>query len=91
MPSLHFSSALLILWYARKLPLGRWIAGAYLLLTAASTMGGGEHYFLDLVMALPYAAMIYRLGNYAAKRQFFSAPHRIARPQLNHVRLSELR
>ena len=62
MPSIHFSSALLILWYARKLPLGRWLGGAYLLLIAAATMAGGEHYFLDLVMALPYAVMVYCMG-----------------------------
>ncbi|SPF31329.1 membrane hypothetical protein [Candidatus Sulfopaludibacter sp. SbA4] len=65
-PSIHFSTALLILWYSRKLPLGRWIGGAFLFLTAAATMGLGEHYFFDLVASLPYAVMVYKTGNYAA-------------------------
>jgi len=56
----------LILWYSRKLPLGRWIGGAFLFLTAAATMGLGEHYFFDLVASLPYAVMVYKTGNYAA-------------------------
>ena len=69
-PSIHFSSALLIFWYARKLPLGRWMGGAYLLFMAAATMGSGEHYLFDLLMALPYAAMIYRAGNQVARLKF---------------------
>jgi hypothetical protein len=62
MPSIHFSTALLILWYSRKLPYGRWIGAAYLLLTAASTLSSGEHYILDLAAAVPYAIAVHALG-----------------------------
>jgi hypothetical protein len=68
MPSIHFSSALLIFWYARKLPSGRWLGGIYLLLIAAATMAGGEHYFLDLLMAIPYSVMMYWLGTHLPAR-----------------------
>jgi hypothetical protein len=62
-PSVHFSTALLIFWYARMLPGGRWIGGVYLFLTAMITMGSGEHYLLDLAIAVPYAVLVYFLGN----------------------------
>lgn len=65
-PSIHFSTALLILWYGRRLPFGRWIGGTYLVLTAAATMASGEHYLFDLLAGVPYAVMIYTLGNYIA-------------------------
>jgi hypothetical protein len=60
-PSVHFSTALLCAWYARRLAWGRWIGLLYVLATAAATMGFGEHYFFDLVAAVPYAAAIVRL------------------------------
>ena len=66
-PSIHFSTALLILWYGRKLPFGRSIGGIYLALTALSTLASGEHYLFDLLVAVPYAGMIYVLGNYIAR------------------------
>ncbi len=62
MPSIHFSTALLIFWYSRKLPYGRWIGVAYLLLTAVSTLSSGEHYVLDLAAAVPYAIAVHALG-----------------------------
>jgi len=67
-PSVHFSTALLILWYARKLPLGRWSGAIYLVLIAAATMASGEHYLFDLVVAVPYAIAILALGNFVAAR-----------------------
>ncbi len=67
-PSVHFSTALLVLWYGRKLPLGRFIGGAYLLLTAFSTLASGEHYLFDLVVTAPYTVVVYKLGHYVATR-----------------------
>src|SRR6185369_9685350 len=61
-PSVHFSTALLIFWYARQLPFGAWTSGVYLLLIAAATLSSGEHYLFDLLAAVPYAALVYRLG-----------------------------
>ena len=66
-PSIHFSTALLILWYGWKLPFGRWIAGMYLALIAVSTMASGEHYLFDLLAAVPYTVLVHSLGGYAAR------------------------
>lgn len=56
MPSLHVGLALLILWNAgvwgRK---GKILAGIYLLLTVLATLGLGEHYAVDLVVAVPFS------------------------------------
>lgn len=55
MPSLHFACALLVWWNSRSWRLwGRALTGLFLVLTALATMGLGEHYFIDLVVALPF-------------------------------------
>ncbi len=55
MPSLHFACALLVWWNSRTWRLwGRALAGLFLVLTVLATMGLGEHYFIDLVVALPF-------------------------------------
>lgn len=59
MPSLHFGGALLICWLARP---WKWLYRATLVLvflTALATMALGEHYFADLVVAIPYALAIF--------------------------------
>lgn len=58
MPSIHFSSALLIFWFARRWAWGVWLGGAYVVLMALATMGSGEHYACDLIAAVPYAALV---------------------------------
>jgi hypothetical protein len=61
-PSLHFSSALLIarfLWPWTGL---RWFGIAFVVATAAATLGLGEHYAFDLVVAVPYTLGVYWLG-----------------------------
>ena len=56
MPSLHVGLALLIFWNAyvwgRK---GRILAAVYLLFTFLATLGTGEHYLIDLVVAVPFS------------------------------------
>ena len=55
MPSLHFACALLVWWNSRTWRRwGRTLAGLFLALTTLATMGLGEHYFIDLVVALPF-------------------------------------
>ena len=58
-PSLHMAWVLLIWWYSRGM---RWwirgIAMLFLIFTVAATMGSGEHYFVDLVVGIPFAAFI---------------------------------
>jgi hypothetical protein len=60
MPSLHVGFALLCYWILS--PMGRWLrAGAlvYLAITSLATVGFGEHYFIDLVVAAPLALAVY--------------------------------
>ncbi len=58
MPSLHFGGALLIFWFCRP---WKWLyraMGLFAALTAFATLGLGEHYLIDLVVAVPYALAI---------------------------------
>lgn len=59
MPSLHMAWALLIWWYSRGLPWWtRGIALLFVVFTVTSTMGSGQHYFVDLVVGLPFALFL---------------------------------
>jgi len=58
-PSVHTSSALFILWYLWPWRLGRCIGIVFLVLTILATLGLGEHYFFDLLCAVPYAIGVY--------------------------------
>ncbi len=58
-PSLHMAWVVLLCWNGRNLAKGvRIFLAAYLALTVISTMGMGEHYFVDLVAALPFALFV---------------------------------
>ena len=64
-PSLHIAWTLLAWWYSRGLSwIERLVALAFLLLTAGATLGTGEHWFVDLVVAVPFALMIQGLAMY---------------------------
>jgi PAP2 superfamily len=58
-PSLHMAWVLLTWWYSRGL--SKWergVAFAFLIFTLLATLGSGEHYFIDLIVAFPFALMI---------------------------------
>jgi len=55
-PSLHVSAAILLVMFAGKRPALRFLAWLYLVGTAAATLALGEHYLIDLVVAVPFAA-----------------------------------
>jgi membrane-associated phospholipid phosphatase len=57
-PSVHTSTALLILWFMWRWPWGRIAASGYLALIVLATLGGGQHYLFDLICAIPYTALI---------------------------------
>jgi PAP2 superfamily len=58
-PSLHMGWVLLVWWYSRGLSWWeRSIAFAFLFFTVLATMGTGEHYFIDLIVAFPFALLI---------------------------------
>jgi len=59
MPSLHFAWTLLAWWYSRGLSwIERAVAFAFLGFTAFATLGIGEHWVADLIVAFPFAVMI---------------------------------
>jgi hypothetical protein len=57
-PSVHTSTALLVLWFLRPWRWGRFAGIVFLALTVLSTLSGGQHYFFDLLCAVPYAVGI---------------------------------
>ena len=67
MPSLHTAWAILILWSLRFTSrLIRIAAVVFLVLTLMATLGFGEHYLIDLVVAVPFAMGVQA----ASTRQF---------------------
>ena len=70
MPSLHVAWALLIYWHARALGTPARAAGAlWLISTILATLAMGQHYFVDLVVAVPFAALIDGLASGGAGRK----------------------
>jgi hypothetical protein len=57
-PSLHLSIALLAFTYLKK---WRALVGIHVLLTAIATLGLGEHYLIDLVLAVPFTWVLVEL------------------------------
>jgi len=58
-PSLHSAWALLLWWNVRRCQ--RWVrytAAAFATLTLLATLGLGEHYLTDLVVAVPFAVFV---------------------------------
>ena len=65
-PSLHMTWVLLVWWNSRGL--ARWVRAIALLfvaLTVLATLGTGEHYFIDLVVAFPFSLMVQALSSYS--------------------------
>jgi membrane-associated phospholipid phosphatase len=62
-PSGHVAWALLLFWFAYRYcrKSVAVIFGAILFLTIIATLGLGEHYVIDLIVAVPYAAAIWAL------------------------------
>src|ERR1700722_766943 len=64
-PSLHMAWVLLAWWYSRGLSAAeRAVAMFYLVFVALATLGTGEHYFIDLVVAVPFALLMESLFAY---------------------------
>ena len=76
-PSLHMAWVLLAWWNSKAL--SRWIrviALAFVIFTVLATLGIGEHYFVDLVVAFPFALMVQALCLYPLP--FKSGSRRVA-------------
>lgn len=55
-PSLHMAWVLLAFWYSRGLSIWeRGVAALFVIFTVCATLGTGEHYLIDLVVAYPFA------------------------------------
>jgi PAP2 superfamily protein len=64
-PSLHMAWMLLAWWNSKGL--SRWIRAivlVFVIFTVLATLGIGEHYFVDLVVAFPFALMVQALCLY---------------------------
>ena len=69
LPSLHMAWVLLAWWYSRKLSVWeRGIALAFVFFTGLATVGSGEHYFIDLVVAFPFAVFLLGLTEFSLRR-----------------------
>jgi len=69
-PSLHAAWVFLALWYARKLSIPeRVVAILFVAFTLFATLGLGEHYFIDLVVALPFSLFMIALANLPVERE----------------------
>jgi len=67
-PSLHMAWVLLVWWYSRGLSWWeRSIAMLFMFFTVLATLGTGEHYFIDLIVAFPFALMIESLCAFSLK------------------------
>jgi PAP2 superfamily protein len=65
-PSLHMAWVLLAWWYSRGLSWwSRGIVLAFIVFTVLSTLGTGEHYFIDLIVAFPFTLMIRALCTFS--------------------------
>jgi hypothetical protein len=61
-PSLHMGWVLLTWWYSRGLSaFERVVVMFFVVFTACATLGTGEHYFIDLVVAFPFALFMVTL------------------------------
>ena len=76
-PSLHMTWVLLIWWNSKGLALWvRAIALAFVWFTVLATLGTGEHYLIDLVVAFPFSLMVQALCWYSLP--FTGGPRRTA-------------
>ncbi len=67
-PSLHMAWVLLVWWYSRGLPVWeRAIALLFLFFTVLATLGTGEHYFIDLIVAFPFALLVMSICAFSLK------------------------
>lgn len=67
-PSLHMAWCLLVWWYARDLSwLTKGVAFAFLFFTVLATLGTGEHYFIGLVVAFPFALLILAICSFSLR------------------------
>ena len=61
-PSLHMAWVLLAWWCSQGTSrVSRTVAALFVVFTVFSTLGTGEHYFIDLIVAIPFALFLYAI------------------------------
>src|SRR5580765_6709093 len=60
-PSMHLTWAILVAWNLRN-PRWRWLFVFYAALMALATVACGEHYFVDILAALPFAVVVQKIA-----------------------------
>jgi len=71
MPSLHAAWVYLAFWYSRRLSIAeRALAGFFLIFTLIATLGIGEHYLIDLIVAVPFTVFLLSVTNALAYRDY---------------------
>jgi len=70
MPSLHLAGTLMIFWLSQPWKRLRLVTGVICVLTAVATMSTGEHYFIDLIVAVPYSLAMFALASDVRERRF---------------------
>jgi hypothetical protein len=58
---MHLTWAILVAWNLRN-PRWRWLFVFYAALMALATVACGEHYFVDILAALPFAAAVQKMA-----------------------------
>jgi len=77
LPSLHLTLAILVCWHAQEFrQTSRLFADGFLLLTIFATLALGEHYFVDLVVAVPFTLAIQ--AAWTTEIPFSSSPRKLA-------------
>ena len=67
MPSLHMRWAILLYWNSKSFPRALRVAlFLFLILTVVATLGGGQHYLVDLVVSLPFVLAVQSASSLAA-------------------------
>src|SRR6202140_2660545 len=67
-PPLHMAWVLLVWWYSRGLSWWeRTVALLFLFFTVLATLGTGEHYFVDLIVAFPFALLMMSICAFSFK------------------------
>jgi membrane-associated phospholipid phosphatase len=72
MPSLHLTTAILGTVYLPRA--WKWVGVVFIALTACATITTGQHYLIDLVASVPFAAMIMKLVNWKPAASHRRAP-----------------
>jgi hypothetical protein len=70
MPSMHLGWVLLAWWYSRGF--SWWTRGvtlAFVMFTVAATLGMGEHYLIDLIVAFPFCLLLFAVFSFSLPKK----------------------